>query len=237
LSDALKTFVREHAHGVVAPYFERLLAEQFGAASSRVEVSDDGEQLRIHYPSVLETGSGYMGNSVLVEFRGQNITEPSRVYELRPYIADVVAELIFPVARVDVLSPVRTFWEKATLIHVECHRGEFRPNVERLSRHWYDLAMLAEHNVGAQALDDRQLLADVVKHKKVFFNASYANYDACISGRFRLLPEEAVLGALQTDFERMLRAGMFFAEQPSFERIVTRLRELEAKINSLTTPS
>src|SRR5438105_2876081 len=68
LSDALKTFVRDHAHGVVAPYFERLLAEQFGAASSRVEVSDDGEQLRIHYPSVLETGSGYMGNSVLVEF-------------------------------------------------------------------------------------------------------------------------------------------------------------------------
>lgn len=130
----------------------------------------------------------------------RSITEPSHVYELRPYIADVVAELIFPVARADVLSPVRTFWEKATLIHVECHRNEFRPNVERLSRHWYDLAMLVEHDVGAQALEDRELLADVVKHKKVFFNASYANYDACISGGFRLLPEKAVLGALQTDF-------------------------------------
>jgi len=232
LSDALKVFVSEHSHDVVAPYFERLLAEQFDRASCRVEVSDDGEQLRIHYPSVLDTSGGYVGNSVLVEFGGRNITEPSQVYELRPYVADVVTELTFPVARVDVLSPMRTFWEKATLIHVECHRGEFRSNVERLSRHWYDLAMLAEHSVGLQALEDRKLLADVVKHKKVFFNASYANYNACLSGQFRLLPEEAVLSALQLDFERMLRAGMFFGEQPSFANIVTRLRELEAKINS-----
>ena len=29
----------------------------------------------------------------------------------------------------------RTFWEKATLVHVECHRGRLADHPERLSRH------------------------------------------------------------------------------------------------------
>lgn len=41
--------------------------------------------------------------------------------------------------------------------------------------------MLADHIHGQAALADRALLADVVKHKKVFYNASYANYDACLA--------------------------------------------------------
>ncbi len=60
----------------------------------------------------------------------------------------------------------------------------FRSNSERLSRHWYDLAMLADLVIGHEALADRDLLVDVIKHKKVFYNASYANYDACLEGQF-----------------------------------------------------
>jgi hypothetical protein len=58
--------------------------------------------------------------------------------------------------------------------------------------------------------------------------ATRTTMPVCRDG-FRLLPEDAVLSALLTDFERMLRAGMLFGEQPSFERIITRLRELETK--------
>lgn len=76
-------------------------------------------------------------------------TSLSKVFrEIRPYASESVAELRFPIAQVDVLLPSRTFWEKATLIHVECHRGEFRTTAEWLSRHWYDLVMLAEHEIG-----------------------------------------------------------------------------------------
>ncbi len=230
-SEALQDFVRAHAQGVVAPYFRGVLVEQFGADACTVEASEDGERLRIHYATVRESKGDYVGNSVLVEFGGRNITEPNETHEIRPDIAGHLAELDFPVAQVRVLSPARTFWEKATLIHVECQRDEFRANAERLSRHWYDLAMLANCEIGALALGDRNLLADVVKHKKMFCNAGYANYDACLVGQLRLIPDTDVLSALHNDFRRMVDAGMFIGEPPSFDLIVERLRALEITIN------
>jgi hypothetical protein len=172
-----------------------------------------------------------VGNSVLIEFGGRNITEPNEEHVVRPDIAEHVAELEFPQPAVSVLSPTRTFWEKATLIHVECQRVEFRTGAERLSRHWYDLAMLADLAHGQAAVADRDLLADVVKHKKVFYNASYANYEACLAGQIKLIPEDTALAALRDDFQRMIGAGMFIGEPPAFDAIVDRLRDLETTIN------
>jgi len=86
--------------------------------------------------------------------------------------------MTFPAATVTVLSGARTFWEKATLIHVACNRNVLDSGAHRLSRHWYDLALLADHDIGRAAIQDHGLLADVVKLKKVFFDAAGANYDA-----------------------------------------------------------
>lgn len=229
--DRLRSFVREHVRSVVAPHFLGRLATEFESRSYRIEVSGDGEQLRVHYPTVLEVAGDYVGNSVLIEFGGRNITEPNEDHEVRPDIAEHVVELDFPRSLVTVLSPARTFWEKATLIHVACQRGEFRGSAERLSRHWYDLAVLADLAHGQAALVNRDLLVDVVKHKKVFYNTGYANYDACLAGQLRLLPDEVMLAALRVDFQRMVDAGMFIGDPPSFDAIVGRLRVLEATIN------
>ena len=230
-SEDIKSFVRDHAHGVVVPHFRKTLATEFGAEAFQLEVSDDGEQLRVHYPTVLETQGNYVGNSVLIEFGGRNITEPNEEHVVRPDITEHVAELEFPQPTVSVLSLARTFWEKATLMHVECQREEFRTGTERLSRHWYDLAMLADTEQGLAAVADHALLADVVKHKKVFYNAGYANYDACLSRQIRLIPEAAALAALHGDFQRMIGAGMFIGEPPTFDAIIDRLRALETAIN------
>lgn len=227
-SEELKSFVRDHAHGGVVPHFQEKLSAEFGPGQHKIEVSDDGEQLRVHYPTALEAPGDYVSNSVLVEFGGRNITEPNEEHEIRPDIAEHVPELGFPKPLVSVLSPARTFWEKATLIHVECNRGEFHASAERLSRHWYDLAMLADLSIGKAALGNRELLADVVKHKKVFYHAGYANYDACLAGQMRLLPDDANLPALGEDFRRMIDAGMFVGDPPAFDAIIERLRALEA---------
>lgn len=233
-SEDLKSFVRDHVYDVVVPHIQKMLAAEFGdsAAAFQLELSENGEQLRLHYPSVLGMPEVYIGNSVLIEFGGRNITEPNAEYIVAPDISPHISSLEFPRSPVSVLSPSRTFWEKATLMHVECQRNEFRASAERLSRHWYDLAMLADCVHGQAAVRDRALLEDVVKHKKVFYNASYANYDACLVGRLRLIPEESVLTALRDDFQRMISAGMFIGEPPDFDSIIERLRALESTINS-----
>lgn len=233
-SEGLKSFVRDHAHSVVAPYFEKILVAEFGNDGYRIEVSADGELLRVHYPTVLEVPGDYMANSVLIEFGGRNITEPNEEHEVSPDIAEFVPELVFPHSRVSVLSPARTFWEKATLMHVESQRGVFRPKADRLSRHWYDLSMLVDMDIGQAALENRDLLVDVVKHKKVFYHTSYANYDACLVGQLRLLPDDVVLVSLAQDFQRMIDAGMFIGAPPAFVQIIGRLRLLEAEINKST---
>lgn len=230
-SEQLKTLVRHHAQDVVLPHFQRSLETEFDSRSFRLELSDDGEQLRVHYPTALASPGDYIGGSILIEFGGRNIIEPNAEHGVEPDIAPYLAELEFPRASVCVLSPARTFWEKATLIHVECQRDELRSSSERLSRHWYDLAMLADLASGKAALGDRALLEDVVRHKKVFYNSAYANYDACLAGQFRLVPDAAALAQLREDFRRMILAGMFSGEPPSFDSIVERLRVLERLIN------
>ena len=91
-----------------------------------------------------------LGNSVLIEFGGRNITEPNEAHEVRPDIAEHLPELDFPCPTVNVLSPARTFWGKATLIRVECRRDEFRvaitvPAAEQLVNLAY-LAIVAARN-------------------------------------------------------------------------------------------
>lgn len=180
--DPFAAKLRAHVHEIIAPRMRDRLSTDVGASGYSVEVSDDGEKLRVRYRSALRKGRGYLDTSVLLEFGGRNTTTPSSLHEV---IADVslhVEELEFPRAMVPVLSPTRTFWEKATLMHSECNRPIFRTGATRLARHWYDLAMLADLEHGRAALADRALLADVVRHKKVFYNSRVANYDACLAG-------------------------------------------------------
>jgi len=226
LGAELSTHVHELIYTILSDSFKGV-TEGLGNA----DVSDDGEVVNLRYPSHLSGGTGYMEDKIMIKFGGRNAVEPSGQHEITSDLAKEVPALSFPVAKVPVLSPERTFWEKATLIHVECHRERVnRP--ERIARHWYDLVMLFDHEIGQRALADRELLRDVVKYKNVFFNASYANYGACLSGGFRLIPEGDFLNGLKRDFTDMEKAGIFEDPPPSFEKIIEVLKKVENAINS-----
>ena len=229
---ALKDGLRTHIHGIVVPYFRAELNRNFGLGPESVEVEATGETVRIHYPSVHATGHGYIQRSVLIEFGGRNQTEPHEAKTVSAFAAEGLPTLAFPEAKVTVLSPSRTFWEKVTLIHAECGRESLERSVDRLSRHWYDLALLADHAIGAKALgEDRFLLTSVVAHKRVFYKAKHADYDACLSGHLRLIPKGALLKGLRADYEGM--QDMIFGEALAFETVIERLRVLEAQVNQI----
>ena len=194
-SEELKARVGQYVHEVVQPHFETALVNSVGDNGSIKINGDDGEELYVYYPSVLEEKLEYITDRVFVEFGGRNITEPKENHAIQPYLSDVAKDLQFPTAKVDVLSPMRTFWEKATLIHVECNRDrEVTP--ERISRHWYDVAMLLGSDIGKEALTDITLLQNVLRFKEMFFAAPYANYGACMEGGFKLIPDAPMLASL-----------------------------------------
>jgi hypothetical protein len=227
--DQLKDRGCTYIHQELMPLITASFLELTGGEGN-VEISENGEKVRLHYPSRLSAGAAYMGDWILLEFGGRNVTEPNGPHRITAAIADELPTLDFPAADVMVLSPQRTFWEKATLIHVACHRqGE--ASAERISRHWYDLVMLYRGKIGEKALADRSLLKEVVQHKKVFFDSSYANYDACLTKGFRLVPGEPRLTVLRSDYRGMESSGMFDQPPPSFDEIVETLRGIESMIN------
>lgn len=230
-STRLKGYVKAYAIEAVIPHLNSELAKLPTADQTSVSIDESGEKIWLTYPSVIESSDTYLKSQVLIELGGRNVIDPNEIHTVTPYVAQLTHNVSYPTCNVVVLSPERTFWEKATLIHVECNRGTIKQNADRLSRHWYDLAMLAQHASGQTAINNRVLFEDVVRHKKIFFNSSYANYDDCLSGHLKLLPEGDQIRGLQTDYEQMINAGMMNHEPPIFLEIVQTIQDLEAAIN------
>ena len=147
-SERLKDRVANYIRDVVAPALG--VAADGLAADGRhdIRIGDDGETIRFTYPSAVEDPRGYVRSEVLLEFGGRNVIDPNEQHVIVPDMAALTRDLDYPAAAVTVLSPVRTFWEKATLVHVECHRRRLADHPKRLSRHWFDLTRLAAHDIG-----------------------------------------------------------------------------------------
>ena len=232
-SERLKRRVASYIRDIVAPAVSAAADRLAADGRYGIRIGDDGETLRFTYPSAVEDPHDYVQSEVLLEFGGRNVIDPNEQHTIQADMADLTSGLDFPAATVTVLSPVRTFWEKATLIHVECHRRRLARHPERLSRHWFDMTRLAAHDAGRAALANRALLEDVVRHKNVFFHAGYANYDHCLDGRLRLVPDDDQLPGLQTDYDAMRTAAIVGGDAPDFDALLDEIRVLEANVNNL----
>jgi len=231
-SDRLNTYVKTYALEKVIPHLELEISKLPIASKCNIEIDDTGEKIWLSYPSVIEETDDYLKSQVLVELGGRNVIDPNDTHSIRPYVSELTQGLNYPTSKIVVLSPERTFWEKATLIHVECNRGEIKQNAQRLSRHWYDLVLLMKSDSGKNAVNNRGLLEEVVAHKKVFFNMGYANYDECLKGNLKLLPTDQSIDGLEQDYNEMVRSGMMYQKPPSFDEIINAIKELEEKINT-----
>ena len=230
-SERLKGYVKEYANDRVIPFINSELKKLPFGSEQTISIDDSGEKIWVSYPSVIESTDEYMKSEILIELGGRNVIDPNERHIITPYIAEMTKGLNYPEGEVTVLSPARTFWEKATLIHVECNREQFKINAERLSRHWYDLVKISQHSSGKSAINDRYLFEDVIKHKKIFFNASYAKYDACLDNQLKLLPNTDSIKKLKSDYEEMIKAGMMYQTPPDFTEIMDILRQIEIDIN------
>lgn len=238
LSQSLRDRAISYVNEQIIPYLRTKVADDLPKGVAKILPQDDGESVRIEYASAVDSAEarGYIANSVLLEFGGRNKVVPAQLHTIAPYAASYTADLSFPTAKVTVLAAERTFWEKVTLIHAACQREEFPAGAGRQSRHWYDLAKLADHDIGKRASSDFDLMRDVVALKKAFFYAANYNYDACLASKIRLVPSENALHQLTEDFEAMVGAGMFEGTPPKIGDVMNRLKELQDTLNSAIKP-
>ncbi len=79
------------------------------------------------------------------------------------------------------------------------------------------------------ALANLELLADVVAFKQRFYPRGWVRYDLVVPGSLRLVPEGAVLAAVEADYRSM--TNMIFGTVPAFGEILETLRGQEEEIN------
>ncbi len=199
------------------------------------QIRAEGDKVFIDY-TPLASGTGYVPSAVMLEFGARSTGEPC---ELRGVSCDAAAHLKdveFPEATPQVMRAERTFWEKATAIHVFCAQGIFRGG-ERFARHWHDVTRLDAAGFADAAIADRTLAKEVADHKSIFFtekgpDGAQIDYHAAVSGRLRLVPDDEALAKLAADYQHMVEDGLFLDEVESFDALLRQCLAIQQKANS-----
>lgn len=203
-------------------------------AGLALDVKTDGENLRVSYEPVTTPATGYVVPQVLLEFGARSTGEPAEQVLVTCDAADHLPDVSFPTATPKVMAPERTFWEKATAIHVFCFQARIRG--ERYSRHWYDLVQLDQYGIVDRALGDRGLARRVARHKGWFFREKDAageiiSYEDAVSGLLRLVPEGRGKELLEEDYQRMADSGLLPERALSFDEVLEGCRDIESRAN------
>jgi hypothetical protein len=192
----------------------------------------DPNVVQFHYPTASAKGLDYLNPQVVLELGTHAEFVPHDNFTIRSFAAEEFPNVVADgeVAVVALLAK-RTFWEKATILHAEYHRPPEKPLPDRYSRHYYDVAMMAQAKIRAEALSDLDLLAQVVRHKETFYPSGWAHYELAHPGSLRLVPREERIAALERDYRNM--DVMIFGEPPAFREILVTLTTLEQEIDQL----
>ena len=226
--------VRERLPQWVAEAVQPVIAEALAGESLSAVIRVDGEKLFIDYEATT-AGSGYVSPSVMLEFGARSTGEPASPRDVACDAAGLVDEVTFPTARPRVMHAERTFWEKATAIHVFCLQERLRG--DRFARHWHDVVRLDEAGFAAAAFADRELANAVVRHKAMFFaekaaDRSQIDYASAVNGRLQLVPAGEGAKALAEDYARMVDDGLLLDEAEPFETLMERCSDITARANS-----
>lgn len=236
--DEIRDACQHYLRYELQPELERSLADARGGKAGagvgvRFEESDpDGQTLLVRYPTVLAP-DGYVRTEVRIECGAKSALDPHVSASVRPYVADDVSGIDLTVADVTTIQPTRTFWDKVVIVHGLRawfdKRAELRQEGQRISRHYYDLHVLSGSAIGEQAVADRPLGAECVRHAQMFFGRPDFNLAAAVPGTFRLAPAGRMVDALRRDYEAMV--GMIIGPAPDFDAMMASAATLEAQLN------
>ncbi|MCJ2877445.1 nucleotidyl transferase AbiEii/AbiGii toxin family protein [Rhizobium pusense] len=197
--------------------------------------------LVVGYKSVFDTSGGYVEAAVRIEGGARPDPVPAEAREILPYFASEFGnDKALVVPNVMTVKPERTFWEKVLILHAMTEMTEKRtaeadatrkvPDLNRYSRHYYDVHQIWSHaDYGIKTAAMHELAEASRQHKELMFRAPDHRYDRAVPGSYRLAPTAEMRKKLEADYERM--SAMIFGTSPSFEQVMGSVGELERYLN------
>ena len=198
-------------------------------------VSDlDPVVLFVEYNSVLQTKIQYIPERVKVEISSRSLMEPSKEVEMHSMIEDAYPseEFSLPIFTVPTVVPGRTFLEKVFLLHEEFNRPNGCTHIERITRHMYDIVKMMDKPFSMEAMQNLQLYEAIVVHRKKFTAWSGLDYATHLPHTISFLPPQNIEDVLRDDYKQM-QIGFIYADAPSFNEIMERLRDLQDRFRAL----
>jgi hypothetical protein len=239
--DAIRAACQAYINGPLLQQMSTLLAETIKAAglpadAGRIEPDaedDDRQSLLLWYPTVTAPGNDYIRRAIKIESGAKSALDPHSPLILKPYVDDDLPGFDLSVLNVTTVDASRTFWDKVVILHGLRrwwdHRQELKGGGQRVSRHYYDIHRLLASEAGHQAINNREMAKDCVRHALMFFNRPNFDLSQAIAGSFTLVPHDGMENNLRRDYQAM--SGMIFGEVPLIDDVLASVSILEEKIN------
>ena len=168
-----------------------------------------------------------------IEAGARSALDPTQDCTITPYIADELPDWPFTSAGIRVIAPERTYLEKLLILHgAHCgyrDTGRLPAEKDRVSRHYYDVAVITATKTGRSALVRTNLLDAVRNHNLVAFRQAWKRFEEAVARSIRLVPQAELHTLIERDYRAM--QGMILGEAPDFGWVTDQIRYAEAAIN------
>lgn len=218
---------------------EMRLSGHFELVIPETKESDkDPVEFFVEYRSILPEKNSYISEKVKIEISCRSLTEPFESVSMRSMIEDAYPDEIFTEFPfyVPTVIPGKTFLEKIFLLHEEFNRFGGGTDVERLTRHLYDIEKMMDKDFAIEAMNNESLYSDIVEHRSKFTAWSGLDYQSHHPSTISFLPPESLHDALREDYRKM-QEGFIYGESLSYEELIERLVILQGRFKKLTCNS
>lgn len=227
-NEEMNTKTSEFLKSRFIPTIEEELKNQ-GLKSFKLEMDQtDILTVLFTYPAIYN--DKYIIPKIRLEIGAIAAKMPLEEKEVTPYIEDYLKETINGHGfKINVISALRTMFEKMTILHGEANR-EFNYPI-RYARHYYDVYKMVTTSLLDEALSNLELLKDVVEFKTKFYRSPRSKYEEILEGNLKLVPSNQAIKIFEKDYIEM--GKMFFGKTPNFNEIIDELSKVEKKINQI----
>ena len=192
---------------------------------------DDPVKIAVLYPSLTER-IAYLSPQVLIEIGSRSLREPYTEKQLCSFVEERFKGQDFAGSNTSIptVNPERTFLEKVFLLHEEFQKPS--KNIERKSRHLYDLERLMDTQFAEKALADKNLYYHVVEHRRTITPVRGIDYANHAPEKINPVPPENLFEEWRKDY-KLMQESMLYTKSVSFEKLIERIQELKSRINKI----
>lgn len=186
----------------------------------------------VKYNSVVADLSEYLKPQVKIEISCLSMDEPVEMKTMRSFISETVPNAEDVKAQFKTVLPSRTFLEKIMLLHEEFQKEN--PRTMRMSRHLYDISRIMDTPYGIEALNNRELYEDIIRHRSIFNHLDFVDYSTHDRHTVKFIPPQNVIEDYKEDYDAMIHNFMYSRlGHEDFETLITKLKNLNERLNSI----